>query len=113
MRGVSRSVHSAPRIGPLLLTNVPAASEARGTVTSHLQRLLDDAVRTELAPLGEMIEQAVGGLNDEQVYVVGAALQRALRVGLRVAIVEATAQIEEQGYQVDLVLDIEPDPPPS
>lgn len=32
--------------------------------------------------------------------------------GLRVAFVEAAAQLDEQGVHADLVLEIEPDPPP-
>lgn len=82
-------------------------------MTSHLQQLVDAAIAEQVSPLGEMIEQAVGGLTDEQVQVVGDALQQALMVGLRVAFAEATAQLDEQGVHVDLVLAIEPDPPPS
>jgi hypothetical protein len=98
-------------------------------VTSHLRQLVDDAVRTELGPLGEAIEQAVGELDDEQRHVVAVGLQTALMVGLRVAFVEAAAQVDEQlkeqdvrcdacgqptalHFDVDLKLAIEPDPPP-
>jgi hypothetical protein len=81
-------------------------------MTSHLHQLLNDAMRTEIGPLGEAIEDAVGGLDDEQRHVVTVALQRAVMVGLRVAFVEAAAQLDEQGVDVELVLAIEADPPP-
>jgi hypothetical protein len=79
---------------------------------SHLQRLVDDAVRTELGPLGQAIEDALGPLTDDQRHVVGAGLQQAFIVGLRIAFADAVAQVVEQGYDAHLVLDIEPDPPP-
>jgi predicted alternative tryptophan synthase beta-subunit len=81
-------------------------------MTSHLQQLLDDAMKTEILPLGEAIEDAVGGLTDEQRHVVAGGLQQAVMVGLRVAFVEAAAQLEEQGVQIDLVLALEADAGP-
>jgi len=100
---------------------------------SHLQQMLDDAMTTEIPPLGEAIEDALGGLDDEQRHVVTVALQRAVIVGCRVGFVEATAQVNEQlaGKQVRceacnhltpfefdvnlvtaLAVALEPDPPP-
>lgn len=79
---------------------------------SHLQQLIDDAVKTELASLGELIEDAVGGLDDDQRHIVGAGLQQALIVGLRIGFADAVAQVVEQGVDAHLVLNLEPDPPP-
>ena len=85
-------------------------------MTSHLQQLLDAAIAQQVAPLGRAIEDALGGLDDEQAHVVADALQRAVIVGARVAFVEAVAQANEQlegkGYTVDLVLALEAAPPP-
>jgi hypothetical protein len=98
-------------------------------MTSHLQQRLDAAIAEQVGPLGRLIEDTVGGLDDEQIQVVSDALQHAVKVGVTVAISEATAQAREQlagkqvrcdgcghltpfEFDVDLVLAIEPDPPP-
>ena len=79
---------------------------------SHLQQLLDSAIAEEITPLGALIENAVGGLDDDQMRVVAVCLQRAVLVGLRVGISDAVAQMVEQGVDLErFVFDISLIPP--
>lgn len=65
----------------------------------------------QVVPLARVIEQAVGGLTDDQSRVVEESLVQAVIVGARIGVAEAAAQAVEQGADLHLVLDIEPADP--